>query len=87
MEQKISPQLKFPELTEAIFNGWDHDFILKADNLLYCLSNPEKFYDLNEVHISAITCQFVNATIYLITTIEGNCKGTLVDYWEHYSST
>jgi hypothetical protein len=85
MKQQNS-HLLFPELTEAILNGYDQNFFLNSDGLLQCLLNPDKEYEINEVSITVITCPLLKATIYLIDPIDGGCKGTMVEYWEHFSS-
>lgn len=85
MEHKIFSSLLFPELTEAITNGYHHCFQIHADGLVVCLSNKQKLYDTHEIVQGFINCPERKATIYLITTNDGLYKGTWVDYWESWS--
>lgn len=71
------------ELAQAILNGYDHHFRVHPNGLLYCLSNLDKHYSLKEVHLKVITCPAIRASLYLITTLDGLYKGTMVDYYEH----
>lgn len=84
MKQGYS-HLLFPELSEAIANGYDHDFTLHPDGFLQCLTNPSRHYELNELNITVLTCFSLKASLYLITAVDG-VKGHMIDYWEHSSS-
>ena len=82
MEQPTYPKYLFPELQEAVTNGFPESFCITHDGLLFCLANPCKHYNIHEVYIKVITCSLNNATLYLITTLDGLYKGVFVDYWE-----
>ena len=84
MDQDYS-HLLFPELSEAIANGYCHDFFLRPDGFLQCHSNPSRYYEIDELNIAVLTCFCANASLYLITTIDG-VKGHMIDYWEHSSN-
>jgi hypothetical protein len=84
MEQNYTHQ--FSELSNAICNGYHHQFNLCSDGSLNCRSNQVKHYEIEELNITTITCFVNKATIYLIDTLDGLYHGVLVDYWENYSS-
>jgi hypothetical protein len=69
-----------PELLDAIARGYDKHFMQHANGLIRCLSNPTKYYDFDEVHTDElIICSMIPATLYLIVTVDGIYKGTLLD--------
>ena len=74
---------QFPELTEAIDNGYSHDFTLTPEGLFCCLSNPTRHYEIGEIIIQTLRCS-IPATLYLLTTKDGLYSGTFVEYWEHF---
>ena len=74
----------FPELQEASQNGYSHDFTTTPGGQLRCLSNPSRFYELEDVEIK-LGNSSLQATLYLIKTKDGLYAGTLVDYWESSS--
>ena len=82
MNQLNSLQHQFPELTEAIANGYCTHFLIDSDGLLYSPLYPAKHYGIDEVQIRFIRSAFRSATLYIIETIDGLLKGTLVEYWE-----
>jgi hypothetical protein len=79
---KQQSQYSFPELQEALSNGYNHFFTTHANGSLKCSLNPSRHYEPHEVHIKAITCLLNRATLYLISTQDGLYKGVMVDYWE-----
>lgn len=81
MEQQTNQHSVFPELSNAISNGYSHDFTLRADGLVRCPSSPGKGYDLDEMSITVIPCPSFKASLYLIQTYDG-LRGTLVEYHE-----
>jgi hypothetical protein len=81
MEQH-NPFNFFPELLQAFNDGFTENFIVNAKGNLICLSNPNTFYELDEVNLSLLIPIHVPATLFLITTKDGKLKGTLID-WEY----
>ena len=79
--EKPSFHLSIPELNDAKSKGFVHDFILHVNGLLYCLANPDHYYELNEFATTVIPCALLNATLYLISTND-DIHGTMIEYHE-----
>jgi hypothetical protein len=77
--------LTFPELEAAIARGYHHFFKIHPDGLMECLSNPNTFYELDDVILRFTQSSSKKATLYLIETRDGLYKGVHIDYWEHSS--
>ncbi len=77
MKQLISP---LPELQKAFLAGFTEHFHLSATGFLYCLSNPEKFYDLTDLVIGPPVPLSIPGTLFNISTKDGLRKGTFIDF-------
>ena len=80
MKQSHFPQHYCSELLQAFTEGFTEHFIVTATGLLYCLSNPERFYELHEVVISSPISLSIPGTLFKITTMDGRYKGTYIDF-------
>ena len=74
------PILPLPELQKAFLAGFTEHFQLSPTGSLYCLSNPDKFYDLNDVVISPPVSLSIPGTLFNISTKDGLRKGTFIDF-------
>jgi hypothetical protein len=80
--QKQNSHHILEELLNAFAEGYTESFITTANGLLTALSNPGRFYELDEVDIQEPVRLSIPATLFRITTKDGLVKGTLID-WEH----
>lgn len=68
----------------AIQNGYVHFFVKELDGRFRCLSNPKKYFKKGELIIYKKVYQHLHLTLLLITTKDGNYKGTLIEYINRY---
>lgn len=68
------------ELEELTNAGYSESFNVTNNGQLFCLANPDKFYDLHEVEIGQPIRLSIPATLYIITTKDGLLRGTLIDF-------
>ncbi len=66
-------------LQDAIQSGYIHHFFLE-ENILTIPWISKTFY-LSEVHKKVFACPITEANLYLISTYDGQYKGTLILDW------
>lgn len=80
MKQANTPQHFCPELLEAFKEGFTDHFVITGEGLLYCISNPDKIYELSEVEIGQPIDLPFPGVLFKITTKDGTSKGTFIDF-------
>jgi hypothetical protein len=79
MEHKLDLQFYFPELWEAILNGFSHSFRLCPLRGFICDSSPPRSYEPSELIVQIKFIEWMNCILYLITCPDGT-KGTLTEF-------
>lgn len=67
------------KLQEAISSGYFHHFFLN-DGVLTSPFIPDTFY-LSQVEKTVFSCAKMKANLYIIATLDGKFKGTLILEW------
>jgi hypothetical protein len=80
-QESTQAKVNFPELEQAMRNGYQQDFVNRPTGLLVCCTNNSKFYEPEELIVQLVVCT-IRATLYLIQTKDGLYKGTLIEYWD-----
>ena len=80
MKQSNSSPHFCSELLDAFNEGFTDHFVITGAGLIYCLSNPNKVYDLFEVEISQPIALPFPGILFKIATKDGTSKGTFIDF-------
>lgn len=68
------------ERLEAISNDYREIWTITIDGRFRCLSCPSRFYNSTDLNITKIYREDLRLTIYIISTIDGDLKGTAYRY-------
>jgi hypothetical protein len=80
-QESTQVKVNFPEVEEAMKNGYQQSFISRPTGLLVWDNNNSKFYEPEDMIVQLVICT-IQATLYLIQTKDGLYKGTFIDYWD-----
>lgn len=73
----------FPEMLDAVADGFYHTFSKTTTGMYRCLSYPDRLYSLDECAEKIVRSKHESVTLYLITTKDG-IKGIYHQYHQHY---